>query len=186
MAQTYLAEEPTAHPGCVHQLLVCQGAPPLTAVDLLDVQDVSQAYAGAVVLLVADVVLVMAGEVPSHGPGALLQLTEALPVHQEVLHCLAWPLEAQKHLEVEEQAANVDVLVDVEGALSGDPECERVQPHVQYLAAVMEVLHVVLEVHGIQKTVDQLQVALTVAAFGQAVESQAHVPRVTIPTQESY
>jgi hypothetical protein len=64
----------------------------------LTLMDVSQAYAGAAALLVADVVLVMAGEVPSRGPEALLQETEALPVHQEGLHCLAWPQEAQKHL----------------------------------------------------------------------------------------
>jgi hypothetical protein len=43
-----------------------------------------------------------------------------------------------------------------------------------------------LEVHEIQKMVAQLQVALAVAAFGQAVESRAHVQRVTIPKRESY
>jgi hypothetical protein len=65
---------------------------------LMEVQDVSQAYAGAAALLVADAVLVMAEEVPSRGLEALLQETEALPVQPEGLHCLAWPQEAQKHL----------------------------------------------------------------------------------------
>jgi predicted nucleotidyltransferase len=62
---------------------------------LMYVQDVSQAYAGAAVLPVADAVLVMVGEAPSHDLEALLQETEALPVQQEGLHCLAWPQEAQ-------------------------------------------------------------------------------------------
>jgi hypothetical protein len=31
--QMYQEEKQTVHPGCVHQLLVCQGAPPLTALD---------------------------------------------------------------------------------------------------------------------------------------------------------
>jgi hypothetical protein len=65
---------------------------------LMDVQDVSQAYAGAAALRGADAVLVVAGEVRSRGLEALLRETEALPVHQEGLHCLAWPQEAQKHL----------------------------------------------------------------------------------------
>jgi hypothetical protein len=49
------------------------------------------------------------------------------------------------HLEAEEQAASVKVvgvLVDAEGALSGDPECELVELHVQHLVVVMEDLHV--------------------------------------------
>lgn len=65
---------------------------------LMAVQDVSQAYAGAAELLVVDAVLVMAEVVPSRGLEALPHETEALPEHQEGLHCLAWPQEAQKHL----------------------------------------------------------------------------------------
>jgi hypothetical protein len=36
----------------------------------------------------------------------------------------------------------VGVLVDAEGALSGNPECELVELHVQYLVVAMEDLHV--------------------------------------------
>jgi hypothetical protein len=48
------------------------------------------------------------------------------------------------HLEAEEQAACVDVLADVEGGLSGDPERELVPLYVRHLVATVEVLHVAL------------------------------------------
>lgn len=48
--------------------------------------------------------------------------------------------------------------MDVQEALSGDPECELVQPHVQHLAAAMEVLHVALIQKQMYKQFNNLDV----------------------------
>jgi hypothetical protein len=50
------------------------------------------------------------------------------------------------HQEAEEQAASVvvDVLVDAEGVLAGDPGCGLVELHVQHLVVALKDLHVAL------------------------------------------